>query len=123
LGSPLPGAYPVQGATMGRFRIKAAPGDKTCTLILHGEADLAVADDIVALGTLSLAETTTDTLILDLEAVTFMDSTSIGAMIRLRNLATDSGKHLQLAHVPDRVRQVLSLTGLGGTFEEASLPC
>jgi anti-anti-sigma factor len=105
------------------FRIKAVPGVKTCTLILHGEADVAVADDIVALGTLSLSEPTTQALILDLETVTFMDSTAIGAMIRLRNLATDSGKHLQLAHLPGCVRHVLTLTGLADIFQEAPGSC
>ena len=77
-----------------------------------------MADDIVALGTVSLSETATDTVILDLAAVTFMDSSAIGALVRLRNLAAESGKHLQLAHIPDRVRQVLTLTALVNTFEE-----
>jgi anti-sigma B factor antagonist len=107
---------------METFRINAVPGHDICTLVLHGEADLAVADDIVALGTISLAEPTTQTLILDLQAVTFMDSTAIGALIRLRNLATDSDKHLQITHLPDRVRHILKLTGLGDVFEEATSP-
>jgi anti-anti-sigma factor len=107
---------------METFRIKAEPSDDTCTLILHGEADLAVADDIVALGTLSLTEPTTQALILDLHEVTFMDSTTIAALIRLRNLAIESHKHLQLADLPDRVRQVLTLTGLIDTFEQVPSP-
>jgi anti-anti-sigma factor len=105
---------------METFRINAVPRHDVCTLVLQGEADLAVADDIVSLGTLSLTESGTQILILDLEAVTFMDSTAIGAMIRLRNLATESGKQLQLAHLPARVRQILTLTGLGDVFDEAA---
>jgi anti-anti-sigma factor len=77
-----------------------------------------VADDIVALGSASLTESTTRILTVDLQAVTFMDSTAIGALIQLRNIATEADKHLRLAHLPDRVRQVLTLTGLADTFEE-----
>jgi anti-anti-sigma factor len=112
-------AYSVQRQSMETFRITAAPNEGTCTLLLRGEADLAVVDDIIALGTLSLTEPSTRTLILDLQEVTFMDSTAIGALLRLRNLATETDKRLQLAHLPDRVRQVLTLTGLADTFEEA----
>jgi anti-sigma B factor antagonist len=103
---------------MQTFRITAAPSDRACTLLLRGEADLAVVDDIIALGSASLTEPATRTLILDLQEVTFIDSTAIGALIRLRNLATETNKHLQLAHLPDRVRHVLSITGLADTFEE-----
>jgi anti-anti-sigma factor len=103
---------------METFRITAVPGDTVCTLVLQGEVDLAVADDILALGTVSLAEATTQTLILNLHAVTFIDSSAIGTLIRLRNLAAESNKHLQLAHVPHRVRHVLTLTGLNHTFDE-----
>ena len=103
---------------METFRINAVPGDNACTLQLHGEVDLAVAGDIVTLGTLSLNEQTTQTLIVDLEGVTFMDSTAIGALVRLRNLAVETGKQLRLAHLPDRVRQVLTLTSLLDVFEE-----
>ncbi len=105
---------------MDTFRVNAVPRDGVCTLVLQGEADLAVADDIVTLGALSLGEPTTQSLIVDLQAVTFIDSSAIGALIRLHNLATDAGKQFQLAHMPERVRQVLILTSLLDTFEEVS---
>jgi anti-anti-sigma factor len=104
---------------METFNITAALRDTCCTLLLHGEADLAVADNIVAVGTLRLSEPSTETLTLDLGEVTFMDSSAIGALVVLRNLALASDKHLQLAHLPDRVRQVLTITGLVDTFEAA----
>jgi anti-anti-sigma factor len=107
---------------METFRINAIPGETACRLVLHGEADLDVADDIVALGTLSLSEPTTMTLIVDLHEVTFIDSTAIGALVRLRNLAIASDKRIQLANLPNRVRQVLTITGLVDAFEEASDP-
>ena len=105
---------------METFRIRVLPGATRCTLLLEGEVDLAVADDIVALGAASLSETATQTLIIDLHAVTFIDSTAIGALIRLRNLATESDKRVELTQVPARVQKVLNLTGLHHTFDETS---
>jgi anti-sigma B factor antagonist len=94
------------------FRIKAVPGDGTCTLVLSGEADLAVAADILQLGNTGLSEASITTLIVDLAAVTFIDSTSIGALVQLRNAADTHGKRLALDNVSPRVSQVLELAGL-----------
>jgi anti-sigma B factor antagonist len=101
---------------METFRIRAVPGDGTCTLVLTGEADLQVAEDIVELGTQSLKESSTSSLILDLAAVTFIDSTAIGALVKLRDHAISENKQLVLAGVPDRVHQLLRITGLGDVF-------
>jgi anti-sigma B factor antagonist len=101
---------------METFRIKAAPADGTCTLILSGEADLDVADDIVELGTLSLKDATNHVLILDLAAVTFIDSTTLGALVQLRNIAMDQAKRMSLVNVPPVVARVLTIAGLDKVF-------
>jgi anti-anti-sigma factor len=98
------------------FRIRAVPGDGICTLVLSGEADMAVADDIVELGTVSLREPAVETLILDLAAMTFMDSTAIAAMVRLRNLAGDQGKKMTLSHVSAKLTRLLQITALTDVF-------
>jgi anti-anti-sigma factor len=108
---------------MPAFRIEVVPGHESCTLVLHGEADLAVADQIVELGTTTLADAATVTLIIDMGHVTFIDSTALGALIRLRNLADTSAKHLALTRLPDRVQKVLTLAGLSTVFDvRASRP-
>jgi anti-sigma B factor antagonist len=101
---------------METFRIKAVPGDGICTLVLIGEADLAIAQDIIDLGVLSLGEDAIHALIIDLTAVTFIDSTALGALIHLRNVAEDRGRKLVLTSVPDRVLRVLEVTGLDTVF-------
>jgi anti-sigma B factor antagonist len=101
---------------METFRIKAVPGDGTCTLLLKGEADVAIADDISHLGTISLNDPATHTLTIDMSELTFIDSTAIGALIRLRNVSEDAAKKLTLANVPARVLQVLTITGLDTVF-------
>jgi anti-sigma B factor antagonist len=104
------------------FRIKAVPGDQSCTLVMTGEADLAVAPDLVELGYASLGEPATLTLIVDLEAVTFIDSTAIGALIQLQNRADSLEKQLILAKPPRRVRQVIAIAGLEQFFALADQP-
>ena len=72
---------------METFRIKAVPGNGTCTLVLTGEADVAVADDIIKLGRISLEGPETHTLIIDMAALTFIDSSAISALVQLRGNA------------------------------------
>jgi stage II sporulation protein AA (anti-sigma F factor antagonist) len=102
---------------MSAFRVEVLPCGEICTLILHGEADLAVADNIVEQGTSSLADTATVTLIIDMGQVTFIDSTALGALIRLRNFADAAAKQLVLTRLPDRVKKVLDIAGLGSVFD------
>jgi anti-anti-sigma factor len=101
---------------METFRIKAVPGDETCTLVLTGEADLAIAEDIIELGVLSLGEAAVHALIVDLAAVTFIDSSALGALLHLRNVAEASSKKLILTRVPSRVLRVLEVAGLDAVF-------
>jgi anti-sigma B factor antagonist len=102
---------------METFRVKAVPGNNTCTLMLSGEVDLAGAPDITELGTISLNESGMSTLIVDLTAVTFIDSTAIGAFVHLRNLADEGGKKFVLANAPDRVLRVIQIAGLDAVFD------
>ena len=51
-------------------------------------------------------------VIVDLSAVTFMDSQGLAAFIRAHQEAESSGGTLRLAGVPARVRQLLTITGL-----------
>ena len=75
-----------------------------------------VADEITAAGTVSLFAPATQALIIDLDAVTFIDSTVIGALVHLRNLAIGEGKDMKLVNTPPRVRKVLTVTGLDEIF-------
>jgi anti-sigma B factor antagonist len=51
-------------------------------------------------------------LVLDFGAVTFLDSTGLGALINGLKRAQASGGDLRLAHVPQTVRMTLELTSL-----------
>jgi anti-sigma B factor antagonist len=101
---------------MERFGITAAIDGDTCTLIITGEVDLARAPEIIDLGTASLDESWSQSLTIDLRAVTFMDSTGLGALITLHNAAEARGKRVALRSVPPRVHRLLKLTSLDGFF-------
>jgi anti-anti-sigma factor len=101
---------------METFRVRARPGSVTCTLELSGEADLDFVPDIIELGTASLAEPMFQVLFLDLAAVTFVDSSALGAFVRLRNMAIDHNKRMVLINIPSKVARVLTMAGLDKVF-------
>ena len=104
---------------MQNFRIATATDATTCTLILSGEADLAVAAEITDIGVQRCDEPGVTRLVVDLSEVTFIDSTALGALVHLRNVAEAAGKQFHLAHVPTRVQRVLAISGLDQVFTTA----
>jgi anti-sigma B factor antagonist len=55
-------------------------------------------------------------VVVDLGAVTFMDSTGLTALVAGRARAMSVGVTVALLSVPDRVRKILSITGLLAVF-------
>ncbi|MBT3150138.1 STAS domain-containing protein [Streptomyces sp. CHD11] len=55
-------------------------------------------------------------LIVDLDALTFCDSSGITVLIAARNYAHQRGAGIALAAVPDRVRRVFRIVGLDEVF-------
>lgn len=90
--------------------------DQRCQLELAGEVDLAAAAQIVDLGLVALAGPGIIAVVVSLGRVTFIDSTALGALVRLRNAALSQSKRLELTEVPARVERLLELTGLSGVF-------
>jgi anti-sigma B factor antagonist len=99
------------------LRIAVATDGPTALMTLAGEADLAVAETLFEQGVAALGQDGVAALVIDLEQVSFIDSTSIGALVRLNNLVTDSGQTIALTRVPARVVRVLQIAGLTGAFD------
>lgn len=85
-------------------------------LILRGEIDLNTAPDIERDGNCALTQPDVTTLAIDLNSVTFIDSTGIGALIRLRLTADKQAKNIVLVHPSSPVQHVLQVTALEGVF-------
>ena len=82
-------------------------------LVLSGEIDVVERDDLTALLTAAAQEARAEgrPLVVDLGAVTFMDSTGISCLIAASNhLASPTDLHL--VNVPRNVFRLLEITGL-----------
>jgi len=103
---------------MARYAVDVRPGDDpgSVTLAVRGEIDLTVAPDL--LDAITCAGTTGSTLevVVDLQRVTFLDSTGIAALMRGYQLLTEHGTRLRAVGGPDNVRTVLSVAGVAGVL-------
>jgi anti-sigma B factor antagonist len=104
------------GIQMTDFSIRVVANGPQCDLVLSGEVDLQVSEALVRVAHSHLADTGVQCLLIDLNAVTFMDSTGLGALVAIRNAAKEQGKEIVLDNIPERIRQVLVITGLDGVF-------
>lgn len=86
--------------------------DGVATLKVTGEVDIAVADDLAAAALGALAQDGAQSLRVDLAGVTFLDSSGLGALVRVRNAAHDEGKELLIANPVESVMKVFTITGL-----------
>jgi anti-sigma B factor antagonist len=107
-----PNEHGVADWGMGWFRVDAMAG---CAVVsTGGEIDLhsAVGLDRAVKAAFGLSAC----LIIDMNRVTFVDSTGLGVLIGARNRAGDSGGSVLLVAPPDNVRRLLAGTQLQQSF-------
>lgn len=99
---------------MVEYRVDNRSGD-VCVLSVDGELDLAVVAEFRerALACLGSA----DALELDLQGVSFIDSSGLAVLVRLRKEAALTGKSLSLVNVSRATRRLLEITGLQNAFD------
>ena len=85
-------------------------------LPLVGELDLLTAPAAERDGHAALADPALKTLAINLRGVTFIDSTGIGVLIRLRVSADEHGQQLVLVDPSSQVQRVLQVTALDQVF-------
>ena len=81
-------------------------------LTLGGEIDLSVSDTLHTVIAGHLSTDATAGVVVDLERVTFLDSSGISALVRGRNLAEQHAVLFRVVNARDKVLEVLELTGL-----------
>ena len=81
-------------------------------LKLADEIDFGCANTIGDLGVETLDSDGIRLLALDLAAVTFIDSSGLGALVRMHQAASAQGKRLALRNPPERVLKMLHRTTL-----------
>src|SRR5436190_15825878 len=86
----------------------------TVTVAVAGELDLSTADQLDAAFRL-LEETAADRIVVDLSALSFVDST--GLAVLLEAIKRDRGDGNRLSFIPSKHEQVARLFALTGTTE------
>lgn len=83
------------------------------TIRLHGELDLVGAQGLKAV----LAKLAYRWLILDLERLTFVDSSGLNFFLGLQVECETSMRRLSLLNVPESTRKVMDLLGITDLFD------
>ena len=81
---------------------------------VFGDLDVASTDGLITVADEVLGDGIA--LTLDLGEVTFMDSTGLGALIKIRNHIIDRGGDFALSSVSSAVVRVLVLVGMADLF-------
>lgn len=96
---------------LGQLDVRSFRDGDVHTIALAGEMDLANAAEVER--ELVRAESTNATqIVIDLSALTFLDSTGIRLLITAHARSTDDGTRLLLIRPPARVFRVLCIAGV-----------
>jgi anti-sigma B factor antagonist len=90
--------------------------DGAAVLAVSGELDIAAVDEFLEHGE-KLIHSGVAVITIDLGEVSFIDSSGLGALVRLRQSAAE-GQRLRLGTVPKSVARVLQITGLTELFAD-----
>jgi anti-sigma B factor antagonist len=88
--------------------------DREVIVTVRGDIDLATASDLEACVRGAFSGATP--VCVDMEAVTFLDSSGLRALVTLQGEAGSLGASITLRNVPRQVRRVFDLTGLAASF-------
>jgi anti-anti-sigma factor len=95
------------------LRLRSHLRGATLEVTVSGELDMSAAFKLETELDRLLAAPDTQTVVLDLAEVTFIDSAGLGTLLALRERAKQLGIDLEIARVSDRVQRILDATGLG----------
>ena len=81
-------------------------------IVVKGDIDIAAAPDLLRRLDEAIDADPGGLVVVDFDAVTFIDSTGLGVLVAAQRRARTAGGTLGVVGVPDRVRQVFEVTGL-----------
>lgn len=94
---------------------ESSRSDGTAVVSVGGDFDLAVVDEFLERVLACLDRT--DAIELDLHGVSFIDSSGLGALVRVRKEAVHRGKSVSLVNVSPATHRLLEITGLHDAFD------
>jgi anti-sigma B factor antagonist len=108
---------PVMPLPCDRLPLAGVTRQRT-VLSVDGEQDLATCPDLLERVDLAAAETDGD-IVLDMSGVTFMDASTVGAIVLASNRLRGASRALRLRSPSSCVQRVLDVCGLCGLIEPA----
>lgn len=97
------------------FGIEVSSDARTTLVRLTGEIDIAASDALSRVDGGTMPPTTQ--VVVDLSAVTFLDSVGVSFLVRLATQAREQGRTVVLREVPPAVGEVLALVGASELFD------
>jgi anti-anti-sigma factor len=97
----------------GRLELSAqVEADGVVAFVLSGQADFGSATELRSALIGALEQYRAQTVIVDLDQVTFADSSVLGVLISTSKAATAAGAALLLRNLPDQVNRMITTMGL-----------
>ncbi|MDT4925694.1 MAG: hypothetical protein QOG01_3407 [Pseudonocardiales bacterium] len=106
-----------QSLLVTEFSIDTAREAETAVVAVAGDLDLGSVTALRHESNAALADPEVAKLVLDFSQLTFLDSTGLGCLVEIRQLAVTSGKSFALRSVQPTTARVLELGGLDGFFD------
>jgi anti-anti-sigma factor len=98
------------------FTIDSTVAGTSAVIVLSGEFDGQVGEPVMAMAAVYLDKAEVEQLVIDLQTVTFLDSSGITALLTIRNTALGMDKQLLLRRPGPPAARVLQLVGLDSVF-------
>lgn len=98
-----------------RLRTRTSTAGDSPVVSVRGEVDMETAPDLRAL-LLSAAQRSTGPLLVDLSAVSYMDSSGAGTLVLVKRELEKAGRKLVLINPQPRVRGVFEIANLDRFF-------
>jgi len=92
------------------FSVAMHTEGSAAVVAVHGDVDLATADVLRA--EVRAASERSDTVVLDLREVSFMDTQGLAVVIEAQQAATEGGTRFVITRAPDRVHRLFDMIGL-----------
>lgn len=96
---------------MAQFEVTTSAGSGSVVVSLSGDVDLTVRDELTA--TLLAAVASSRVVIVDVGAVTFMDSSGIHGLVTAYRAAKQDGTQVHAVHAQGVIRDLFDITGVG----------
>jgi len=99
--------------------IKGRQANGLPVVTVSGDVDLANASELEP-SILRALEAAPGPIVVDLEALTFIDSSGLRALVSASREARSRGASLQLRNVPRHAQRVLDISGLADWFDRSA---